>query len=108
MLTFDDTSANEKIRVFDKGVTIQEGLNAPTYESYGDSLSLRQGNILIPHIPMREPLRELCMHFLECVDTNTKPITDGRSGAAVLRVLEAAQRSLESGGHPISLAQGSE
>ena len=103
MLTFDDTVATEKIRVFDKGVTIQEGLNAPSYESYGDFLSLRQGDILIPHISMREPLRELCKHFVDCVDSNSVPLTDGRSGAAVLRVLEAAQKSLESGGHPVSL-----
>jgi len=107
MLTFDDTVATEKIRVFDKGVTIKEGLNAPSYDSYGDFLSLRQGDILIPHIPMREPLRELCGHFIECVDHNRKPLTDGRSGAAVLRVLQAAQQSLESGGHPVSLEAGS-
>ena len=80
--------------------------NAPSYESYGDSLSLRQGDILIPHIPMREPLRELCKHFADCVDGHTKPLTDGRSGAAVLRVLEAAQQSLEAGGQPIALKQG--
>ena len=106
MLTFDDTSASEKIRIFDKGVDIQEGLNAPSYESYGDSLSLRQGDILIPHIPMREPLRELCKHFVDCIDGHAKPLTDGRSGAAVLRVLEAAQQSLETGGQPISLRRG--
>jgi predicted dehydrogenase len=107
MLTFDDVLATEKIRVFDKGVTIKEGLDAPSYDSYGDFLSLRQGDILIPHIPMREPLRELCTHFIDCVDRNVRPLTDGRSGAAVLRVLAAAQQSLDSGGHPVSMLEGS-
>jgi len=105
MLTFDDVVANEKVRVFDKGVTIAEGLAAPSYESYGEFLSLRQGDILSPHIPMREPLRELVKHFADCMDHNRRPLTDGRSGLAVLRVLEAAQRSLDLGGQPISLAE---
>lgn len=104
MLTFDDVLASEKVRIFDKGVTLHEGLDAQPYDSYGDFLSLRQGDILSPHIPMREPLRELVSHFIHCVDTQSKPHTDGRSGVDVLRVLEAAQRSLDLGGQPVALS----
>ena len=100
MRSFVDMAA-EKIRVFDKGI---EGLDsAPEYASYGDLLTLRHGDILVPHIPMREPLRALCEHFLEAVATGATPLTDGVNGVDVLRVLDAAQRSLDAGGLPIPL-----
>ncbi len=104
MVSFDDMEA-EKIRVFDKGV---EGLDeAPDYASYGDLLTLRQGDILSPHIPMREPLRVLCQSFLDAVDQGADPLTDGQNGVDVLRVLVAAQRSLEAGGAPMPLDEAS-
>ena len=103
MVTFDDMEA-EKIRVFDKGV---EGLDdAPNYASYGDLLTLRQGDILSPHIPMREPLRALCQHFLDAIESGKEPLTDGHNGVAVLKVLEAAQQSLDTGGVPVRLDEG--
>ncbi|MGM0578683.1 MAG: Gfo/Idh/MocA family protein [Myxococcota bacterium] len=105
MATFDDMQASEKVRVLDKGVDGTEALDdAPSYESYGDLLTLRQGDILIPHIPMREPLRAQCEHFLHAVDTGARPLSDGRSGVEVLKVLRAGQQSLEAGGSPVALA----
>ena len=102
MVCFDDM-ATEKIRVFDKGVT---GLDtAPEYASYGDLLTLRHGDILAPHIPMREPLRAQCEHFLRSITERTRPLSDGRNGVDVLRVLDAAQRSLDQGGSPVSLGE---
>lgn len=107
MVTFDDMQATEKIRVYDKGVDGAEALDvAPPYESYGDLLTLRSGDVLIPHVSMREPLRTLCEHFLTCVDQDITPLTDGQNGVDVLRVLHAAQRSLDDGGVPISLLDG--
>ena len=106
MATFDDMSS-EKVRVWDKGVgSAADDGSAPAYESYGDLLTLREGDVLIPRISMREPLRTLCEHFLRCIDTGAVPLTDGRSGVEVLRVLEAGQRSLERGGAPVMI-QGS-
>jgi predicted dehydrogenase len=104
MLTFDDMAASEKVRVYDKGVDrAEQPLDAPTYESYGDLLTLRQGDILIPRVPMREPLRTLCETFLAAVDRGTVPLSDGDNGVAVLRVLEAGQRSLAAGGAPVAV-----
>ena len=100
MVCFDDMAA-EKIRVFDKGVSGFE--EAPDYASYGDLLTLRHGDILIPHIPMREPLRALCDHFLSAVEDGSTPLSDGNNGVDVLRVLDAAQRSLDAGGTPMPL-----
>ncbi|HLE82922.1 MAG TPA: DapH/DapD/GlmU-related protein, partial [Thermoanaerobaculia bacterium] len=66
-------------------------------------MAVRADAEVIP-LPDVEPLAQECRHFLECVATRQQPRTDGASGVAVLRVLEACQRSLERGGAPVSLA----
>lgn len=97
MAVFDDVDSTEKLRIYDKGV------QRPAYDSYGDSLSLRFGDISIPRIDMREPLRLECQHFIDCILHGQRPLSDGRNGVQVLRVLEAGQRSLELGGEPVVL-----
>jgi predicted dehydrogenase len=97
MAVFDDVDSTEKLRIYDKGV------QRPAYDSYGDSLSLRFGDISIPRIDMREPLRLECQHFIDCILNGQTPLSDGRNGVQVLRVLEAGQRSLERGGEPVVL-----
>ena len=104
MVTFDDM-ATEKIRVLDKGVDgVDELDRAQPYESYAELLTLRQGDIRIPHIAMREPLRALCEDFLRAVDTGAQPLTHGQSGVEVLKVLQAGQQSLQAGGTPVALS----
>ncbi len=100
MAVFDDVDSTEKLRIYDKGV------QRPAYDSYGDSLSLRFGDISIPRIDMREPLRLECQHFIDCIANGQRPLSDGRNGVQVLRVLEAGQRSLELGGEPVVLERG--
>lgn len=97
MVVFDDMESTEKLRIYDKGVEV------PKYDSYGDSLSLRFGDIHIPNIEMWEPLRLECQHFVDCIVDGTTPLSDGRNGLQVLRVLEAGQLSLEREGEPIHL-----
>jgi predicted dehydrogenase len=105
MITFDDMSSSEKLRIYDKGVDGVDQLDqAPAYASYAELLTLRSGDVLIPQVPMKEPLALLCQHFAHCIDTGETPITDGAGGVEVLRVLAAAQRSLESGGQPMAIA----
>ncbi len=98
MAVFDDMEPAEKLRLYNKGVDIAE-----SYNSYGEALTLRQGDITIPAIKMSEPLRNECLHFLECIREGKQPISDGENGLAVLQVLQAAQRSLEQGGASISV-----
>jgi predicted dehydrogenase len=98
MAVFDDSESTEKLRVYDKGV------ERPRYESYGDLLTLRYGDIHIPHVPMVEPLRLECEHFVDCVANDKPPLTDGESGVAVVEVLEAAEASLKHGGSPVPIA----
>jgi predicted dehydrogenase len=100
MAVFDDIESTEKLRIYDKGV------NPPDYDSYGDSLSLRFGDIFIPRVDMREPLRLECQHFVDCVAQGKTPLSDARNGLQVLRVLEAGQRSIDQGGAPVEMAGG--
>jgi predicted dehydrogenase len=89
MAVFDDVEPTEKLRIYDKGVD-----RAPEYNSYGDALTLRFGDIYVPRIDMKEPLRLECQHFLDCIEQHRRPLSDGRNGLQVLRVLDALQKSL--------------
>jgi len=98
MVVFDDMEASEKIRIYDKGVD-----RAGQVVSYGDALTVRSGDILIPKISLQEPLRLECAHFVDCVRERRKPLTDGLDGLRVVKVLDAAQKSLERGGAPVAI-----
>jgi predicted dehydrogenase len=98
MAVFDDVEPSEKLRIYDKGVD-----RMPEYDSYGDALTLRFGDIYVPHLEMQEPLRLECQHFVECVAHGRQPLSDGRNGLAVLHVLECLQRSLDSEGSLVRL-----
>ncbi len=101
MVVFDDMEAQEKIRIFDKGARV------PTeYRSFGDYIGLRFGDILIPRLDASEPLRLECQHFLDCVTRGERPRSDGRGGLEVVRLLEAATRSLAADGAPIQIQEG--
>jgi len=93
MLVYDDTSPQEKIRIYDRGVSLQ-----PYYDTYGEfHFSYRYGDILIPRIEESEPLRAECEHFVECIRGGLTPHTDGLNGLQVVSVLEAANLSLRDG-----------
>ena len=98
MATFDDMDPSEKIRVYDKGVNVTGSV-----VGYDQALSIRTGDILIPKTPGGEPLRIECLHFLESIEKGKIPRTDGRDGLRVVRVLDAATRSLKAGGAPVCL-----
>jgi predicted dehydrogenase len=99
MVVFDDMEASEKIRIYDKGVD-----RAGQIVSYGDALTVRSGDILIPKISLQEPLKIECQHFVDCVRERRTPLTDGLDGLRVVKVLDAAQKSLERGGAPVAIA----
>jgi predicted dehydrogenase len=85
MAVFDDMEPRNKLVVFDKGVEWTEKGGA----------SVRYGDIYLPSIPLYEPLKEICNHFIDCVENGKRPKTDGTSGIEVLKVLKKAQESLE-------------
>ncbi len=100
MLVYDDVEATEKIRVYDKGV------DAPPYSDTLEQfhLSYRYGDITTPAISGQEPLEIECRHFCDCARNGQTPRSDGRVGWQVVRVLEEAQTSLQSGGQVRTLS----
>ncbi len=97
MLTFDDMNLSEPLRLYDKQVTGQRSAGfIDTFASF--RTSIREGDILIPRVATGEPLKAECDHFLECIAKATRPLSDGRSGAAAVRVLAALERSMRNGG----------
>ncbi len=97
MAVFDDMEASEKLKIYDKGV------RSPSYDTYGEYLSLRFGDITIPNVKMVEPLRAEAEHFIHCIESRGGPKTDGRDGLEVVRILIAAQESLKKKGVPVNV-----
>jgi len=97
MAVFDDMEASEKLKIYDKGV------RSPSYDTYGEYLSLRFGDITIPNVKMVEPLRAEAEHFIHCIESRGEPKTDGRDGLEVVRILIAAQESLKKKGVPVNV-----
>jgi predicted dehydrogenase len=99
-ILFNDVNSVEHVRVFEKGVTTN-GEAA----SYGDHhLLMRDGDIVSPKIKVGEPLKNQSGHFLDCVRNGAVPLTDGRVGREVVRVMEAIDRSMLRQGAPVEVA----
>ncbi len=95
MVVFDDMEPREKLRIYDKGVD-----RPPEYGSFGESLAIREGDIFIPRIPAVEPLAAELTHFVRAARGVEAPRATAEDGVRVVRVLEAASRSLARGGAP--------
>lgn len=95
MVVFDDMEPREKLRIYDKGVD-----RPPEYGSFGESLAIREGDIFIPRISTVEPLAAELAHFVRAARGLETPRATAEDGVRVVRVLEAASRSLAHGGAP--------
>jgi len=98
MIVYDDVATEGKVRIYDKGA-FRKG--DPIYGEF--QYKLHSGDIWIPRIDMQEPLRLECAHFVECIRTGKRPLTDGENGLRVVSVLEAGQKSLNAGGIKVEL-----
>jgi len=99
MLIWNDLDGARPIRIYDKGV-----IREPYYDSFDEfKLIAREGEVTTPELAMSEPLAVQSAEFLKAVETRRRPYSDGRFGAQVVRVLEAVQQSLRSGGTPVTL-----
>lgn len=100
MLVYDDVSPLEKIRIYDKGVTVQ-----PHYDTFGEfHLSYRFGDIFIPKLDDSEPLKIACQHFVDCVKNDAPMRSSGIHGHQVVTVLDAAMDSIREEGRMIGVA----
>ena len=98
MVVFDDMESTEKLKIYDKSAD-----HNADYNTFAEYVTLRFGDISIPHVKIDEPVRLECQHFLECIRDRRPPRSDGRDGLRVVKVLTAAQRSLEKNGMPIPI-----
>jgi len=100
MLVWNDMNLSEPIRIYDRGFVRDESY----HDTFGDfRLSIREGEVVIPAIRLNEPLMAECEHFIECVRTGARPLTDGLDGLNVVRVLEAATQSMRSQSTAVTL-----
>ncbi len=95
MIVYNELNIEEQVKIYDKGVD-KVGVNGSDADIYKEmQLNLRSGDLVVPKIKFSEPLRNECQHFIDCVKENRNPLTDGENGLRVVKVLDAAQRSLK-------------
>jgi predicted dehydrogenase len=101
MIVYDDVEPTEKIKVYDKGIT----LNGSPEKAHQLRIGYRAGDMWAPHIPAKEALQTEVDHFVDCLRNGKLPISSGVSGLRVVEILEAASRSIKEQGKPIRLKQ---
>ncbi|MGH9203139.1 MAG: Gfo/Idh/MocA family protein [Vicinamibacterales bacterium] len=99
MVMFDDLEASEKIKVYDRGIS----LNPSPQNVYQMLIGYRTGDMLAPQLAVTEALGVEVAHFVECVQQSHRPITDGEAGLRVVRLLEAATESMAHQGRLVNL-----
>jgi predicted dehydrogenase len=102
MIVYDDMERSEKIKIYDKGIVIKEGDFNAIYKLYVD---YRTGDMVAPKLDHKEALLAEVEQFLACVQDRTRPLSDGRFGLLVTRILEAAQISIKNRGRRVTLEE---
>jgi predicted dehydrogenase len=101
MIVYDDTEPLEKLKIYDARVEVP-----PHYDTFAEfTYSYHYGDSYVPYIKQDEPLKLETSHFLECIREETAPITDGRLGLDVVRILAGASESLRQNGAAVTLAE---
>ncbi len=99
MIVYDDIEPSEKVKVYDKGVTVSTG----SEEVYSLLVSYRTGDMWAPKLDQTEGLQTETRHFIDCIENKTQPQTDGQAGLRVVRLLEAAEKSMRGRGQLVEL-----
>ena len=102
MVTVDNVSLAEPVRIYDKTVVEPEEEVVDSFVAFRSSI--REGDMVVPKIHIAEPLRDEVEHFLACVESGDEPRASARVGLDVVRVLDAVGRSIEQGGAPVEVA----
>jgi predicted dehydrogenase len=98
MLVWNDLEADEKVKIYDKGVDITGGEGV-----YDLLVSYRSGDMWAPKVEQSEALRNEARYFIDCIEKQETPFNDGAAGLRVVKLLEAAERSLKQRGKAISV-----
>jgi predicted dehydrogenase len=104
MIVFDDLDPSEKVKVYDKGITLNgNGNNSEAV--YEMLIGYRTGDMWAPKLDLAEALRTEGLHFIDCVKQGEQPITDGAAGLRVVQILEAATQSMKHQGRLVELVE---
>jgi predicted dehydrogenase len=101
MIVYDDLDQAEKIKVYDKGITLNQHQNPE--KLYQMLVGYRTGDMLAPQIDGTEALRHEIDHFLHCIQQQEEPVTGGLAGLRVVEILQAASQSMAQRGRPVEL-----
>jgi|KBSSwiStaDraftv2_1062776.scaffolds.fasta_scaffold194785_3 predicted dehydrogenase len=100
MIVYDDLEPSEKVKVYDKGITV--GNNAESL--YKLFVGYRTGDMWAPQLDLTEGLKTEALHFVRCIEDRVPVITDGEAGLRVVRLLEASTQSLLERGRLVEVA----
>src|SRR5579875_362369 len=100
MIVYDDLEASEKVKLYDKGITVR---NSGPEAVYKQLVAYRSGDMFCPQLDVTEALRVEAQHFADSIEHGTAPLTDGYAGLRVVSVLEAATRSMKDRGRAMML-----
>ena len=100
MIVYDDMEPSEKVKVYDKGITVNGGSPDSLYKAL---VGYRSGDMFAPQLDLCEALKVEIQHFAECVRTGAEPITGGQAGLRVVRILESASLSMKQRGGLVHL-----
>lgn len=99
MILYDDLEPSEKVKIYDKGVTLSQNRDA-VYELL---VSYRSGDMWAPRLDTTEALQRETLHFIDCVEQQKQPITDGLAGLRLVNMVEAAETSLRARGELVKI-----
>ena len=98
MIVYDDLEPSEKIKIYDKGITLNEPEGV-----YKMLVGYRTGDMWAPQLSTTEALRVEAKHFADCIESGSRPLTDAHAGLNIVRILEAASESMGKRGQPVEL-----
>ena len=99
MILYDDLEPSEKLKIYDKGIDV-----TPEPEDvYKMLVSYRLGDMWAPQLHNTEALQTEALHFIDCIERNQQPETDGPAGLRMVNLIEAAETSLRDRGRLIEL-----
>ncbi|PTM97190.1 Gfo/Idh/MocA family protein [Mycoplana dimorpha] len=103
MIVYDDLEPSEKIKVYDKGITLSDNPRNEGERVYDMLVGYRTGDMYAPQLDMTEALTRELRQFVSCIEHDEQPIADGAAGLRVVRILEAATQSLAQRGRVVDL-----
>jgi len=103
MIVYDDLEPSEKIKVYDKGVTVNGNGNGNGNNRYRMLIDYRSGDMYAPQLDITEALNTEAKHLIKCIELGQPTMTDGQAGLRVVRILEAATASIAARGRVIEL-----